>query len=307
MYYDVYEPIFLNKKKSIHIGNRENKTCRFCGKRAPEVRFRNKSHAFSKFLGNDILYSHEECDSCNKKFSKFERHLANLTIPIRAASAVPGITSQPNYTHPYYPRNRITHENGQKKIFSCIKYPMAETNIEKKLSILRMVSYPYVPRLAYKSLVKMALSILPYEELEFFEETFHWLSLDDTTEKLVETSSFRCISSFYPGPLPFDFVVAFLARRKEDSLIVPYMTFFLATGNISFQIHIPLSSKDNHLIGQEISLFLFPTIYDSVTRATGISRDFIDLSSMVQETDHEVTVEISSERVNVKEVERNSL
>ncbi len=40
--------------------------------------------------------------------------------------------------------------------------------------------------------------------------------------------------------------------------MAPYMTLFLAFGNISYQIFLPCPKKDMHLTGMEIQLVRYP-------------------------------------------------
>ena len=59
-------------------------TCRFCGKTAPEVSFKNTAHALSELIGNKSVFLKCECDSCNKMFGRiYENHLANYLGPYR--------------------------------------------------------------------------------------------------------------------------------------------------------------------------------------------------------------------------------
>ncbi|MER8349333.1 HNH endonuclease, partial [Acinetobacter baumannii] len=53
----------------------ESQTCRFCGKRSPEVIFNSDAHVFPEALGNHTLVSEFECDRCNNIFSDYESHL----------------------------------------------------------------------------------------------------------------------------------------------------------------------------------------------------------------------------------------
>jgi hypothetical protein len=48
--------------------NKSERKCRFCGKSNPEVSFKKKAHLIPEFLGNKMLLSDFECDSCNYEF-----------------------------------------------------------------------------------------------------------------------------------------------------------------------------------------------------------------------------------------------
>ena len=45
----------LNDKNKIHLGNKKDKKCRFCGKEYPEVTFKMITHAIPEFTSNKIL------------------------------------------------------------------------------------------------------------------------------------------------------------------------------------------------------------------------------------------------------------
>lgn len=63
-----------------YIGNKHERMCRFCGKTKGETTFKKVAHAIPELIGNKVLISFEECDECNKIFSKLENELANFLI-----------------------------------------------------------------------------------------------------------------------------------------------------------------------------------------------------------------------------------
>jgi hypothetical protein len=58
--------------------------CRFCGGKPPQRTFVKRAHAVSELLGNKVMTSLYECDTCNERFSKFEADLGKMTRPARA-------------------------------------------------------------------------------------------------------------------------------------------------------------------------------------------------------------------------------
>ena len=66
--YDVLASWLVQPGKKIILGEKEDRKCRFCGKRPPEVSFRKIAHAIPEALGNKSIQSLYECDSCNEAF-----------------------------------------------------------------------------------------------------------------------------------------------------------------------------------------------------------------------------------------------
>jgi hypothetical protein len=53
--------------KQIILGSKPFK-CRFCGGKPPERTFKKRAHAVSELLGNKVMKSLYECDTCNERF-----------------------------------------------------------------------------------------------------------------------------------------------------------------------------------------------------------------------------------------------
>ena len=70
-----YHCVFCTDRDNSTIIEPSEKICRFCGKKEPEVTFNKIAHAIPEMLGNKQYISLSECDTCNKKFSKYEDNL----------------------------------------------------------------------------------------------------------------------------------------------------------------------------------------------------------------------------------------
>jgi hypothetical protein len=65
--------------KKIVIDKNLEQICRFCKRKAPEVKFRQKAHALPELIGNRYVFIKTECDDCNKFFSEnLEDHFAKF-------------------------------------------------------------------------------------------------------------------------------------------------------------------------------------------------------------------------------------
>ena len=63
--YDCIYTYVHNLGETQPIVDYQDKVCRFCGRRYPEVKFRKKAHAISELLGNKEFVMKNECDECN--------------------------------------------------------------------------------------------------------------------------------------------------------------------------------------------------------------------------------------------------
>jgi hypothetical protein len=109
---------------------------------------------------------------------------------------------------------------------------------------------PSIPIAAYKCLVKMALAILPEDELPSFEDTIEWVCNPNHRQdfSVLRGLSCRVYLTSHPIPAPW----ASLARRIEDNAPFPAMLFFVSTPNVVFQVPLPLGMRDDDMDGEEL-------------------------------------------------------
>jgi hypothetical protein len=118
---------------------------------------------------------------------------------------------------------------------------------------------PGVPVAALKALVRMALSVLPGDELHHFGDTIEWVANPDHARDSAVLTGLGCRVYLTPAPVPSPSVA--LARRVNDDAPWPYLLFFLATSRVVFQTHLPLCPRDEDLddpcpLGPELSMSL---------------------------------------------------
>jgi hypothetical protein len=101
-----------------------------------------------------------------------------------------------------------------------------------------------------KGLTQAALSVMPREEIPYFENAIEWLMNPDHRQDEGMFQSVTCLVHALPTCLPVSWVL--LARRVKDDAPVPYMMFFLGTGCAVFQVQVPLCIKDEDLDGEKI-------------------------------------------------------
>lgn len=116
-----------------------------------------------------------------------------------------------------------------------------------------------VPAPALKAMVRMALSIMPGDELPYFGDTIEWVANPDHARDAGLLDDLGCLVYLTPAPVPAPFVA--LARREDDDAAWPSMLFFLGTSRVVFQTPLPLCPRDEDrddlgLRGPELSMTL---------------------------------------------------
>jgi hypothetical protein len=102
-----------------------------------------------------------------------------------------------------------------------------------------------IPIGAYKCLIKMALSIMPERETSSFTDTSEWVSNPDHDFDISLLGEIGCL--VYRVSVPYGVPWTSLASRIGESVPFPYMLFWLASGALVLQVHIPLCTQDEDL------------------------------------------------------------
>lgn len=265
--------------EKIQIGSVENKICRYCGKDSSAVTFKKVAHAIPEFIGNKKLFANDECDNCNHHFSIFvEDHFAKFMGTSRTISQIKGKggvpsfkTKQGNSRIDFSTKGLKVQERSDDKIFEIDKI--------NNMLVIQAHKQPYIPMGVFKCLVKMAIAIMPVEEINNFRETLTWILERGHSGKSFRYSPMSVLYSFMPGPSPHPGIKLLLLRRKNDRCAVPYMVFVLAFANYMYQINVPSISKDSSIYGKNIIITYFPTPFDVEKPYGKIQRSHIDLSS----------------------------
>ncbi len=261
---DNYTPLFHyihNLGETQYIDDMdEGKVCRFCGKRYPDVTFRNKAHALSELIGNKEFVSRTECDVCNLHFGKrLEDSLSKYLGCGRTVSQIMTRNGVPSYKS----------KDGKSRIDFTERGMVIQevegsgfTEIMDHHMVIHATKQTYSPLSVYKSFVKMALSLLPYKELIYFMDTVAWLKEESNIISKYDMSNYEwMIERFVPGPHPLPLEVwGFL--RKDDTKLALYYQFVISFGNLIEQIAVPCRAKDTFKKGTDIPLVTMPHSYD---------------------------------------------
>ncbi|MGZ3392741.1 MAG: DUF2934 domain-containing protein [Isosphaeraceae bacterium] len=109
-----------------------------------------------------------------------------------------------------------------------------------------------IPIAAYKSLIRMALSLMPEQELSSFADTIEWVSNPDHAFDRSLFDNAGCL--VYQAHVPFRAAWVCLSCRTEKDAPFPYMLFFLGAERLILQVHLPLCALDEDLDGTEVHM-----------------------------------------------------
>jgi hypothetical protein len=258
------------------------KRCRFCDRSEPAVSFRKTAHAIPELIGNKRIISNNECDTCNEKFSKIlEDHLGKYLGLWRTMMQIKSKNGVVSYKAPDG-ISRIDLRDHGIEIKSFEENPIVITNDEEKTVTIQGFRQPYIPIAVFKCFVKIALSVIPYDLLDYFYDTKNWLLEDSHVISRYDIQPILTIASSVPGIKPFGDLSIIVFRRKDDELRVPFMQMVIFFGNLGYQIVVPCKSKDYQLNNQIINIMPFPHptwVLNKPLASIGISK--IDLSGKV--------------------------
>lgn len=257
-HYDIIGQWFVRPGDKIVLGDTSNRVCRFCGKQSPEVTFRKVAHAIPELLGNKSIESAYECDTCNKGFGEgIENDLGNWSKPMRTLIRIRGKGGVPTLKRGGdKPGWRIEYDQSRLNITAYEDDPIYEVDEKNKQVTFNLRRDAYTPVAVLKAFMKIGLTLLPDDEVGNFLGLMAWVREADHSKPYLN----KCpvIYAFQPGPMPNDFIVACILRRKQAVTGYPYAFLVLGYGNEVFQVPLPSEKHDGQMSGQSISIHPFP-------------------------------------------------
>lgn len=229
----------------------ERKCCRYCGATGTNVfGRRTNAHALPAALGNNTLFSLDECRACNQKFSVYEDALCKAVGPFLTLGGVQG-RSGVRKTGLSESKSRIRHSmlDGERKLSIAAEGEIANLlRVDEATGLLRLRmpvhGDSFVPLYAYKALMKIGLSMLPSAELPLFHSAISSLECRDAKPKdgpLLVGFSYAYVGNALPA------LAATVVRRRNLQDRVPYTIFLLMAGSVCFQIWLPSDDHDEHV------------------------------------------------------------
>lgn len=267
------------------IGHPKNRKCRFCGKDEKEVSFSKIAHAFPESIGNNVLVTNYECDICNQYFgNSIENEYANFFSLYHSIMQINGKNGIPKccFKVPCKMRTDV-----------CSKYCI-ELSFDNNMPCLRKceeVDDQYIrcsnnsitiskpvgrcsPIAVFKTIVKMAISVMPIEELIPFTGAIKWV-LETEHSNFYKKKKLLVRYKMIPGFNVTKYPHYVLFRRKTTVWNKPYMLFSLTYGCFSLFVEIP---RDNdNCTNTQFKNVPFPPIpfYSSIEETWDLSENEI--------------------------------
>ncbi|WP_313452326.1 hypothetical protein [Brevundimonas sp.] len=221
--------------------------CRFCGQ-TDQRKFRKVAHALPESLGNKWLVSLDECDDCNALFSRYEDALAKTVGPVLTISGMPGKANHVRQTGRSNGPAVIQHQKGEQgrrlsmRVQGDFTDHLGVDPVTGALQ-LRIPVAPerFVPRHAYKALVKMGMGLMPEADLGDFRHLLEWLRTPDDHVSMPPLHVGMSFGSIGNAPRAAS---ATLLKRKPEEAQPPYMIFIATIGSLCFQIDLKSDAMD---------------------------------------------------------------
>lgn len=231
--------------------------CRFCGKSEKETLFDNSSHAISEMIGNKWLFSHYECRECNKAFgNNCEDSFGKYVLPFKIVSRQFGKKDKMGYSEltgniKMSKKTPLFNFDGQ-NISALVKQArqgqmmtLTENGFE-----LKMERKKYIPEWVYFSLLKIGISVMPFELLQKYVYMIAslYVAVNDCNEreKIFEKIDQYGFLEYIPGKNCFEKAnVELFVRKDEVPQEYPYCFLCVNFGHYSLQIPMPEDCQHN--------------------------------------------------------------
>ena len=156
---------------------REPRTCRFCNGAIPTVSFSQRCHIIPAAFGNRTLFSHEECDNCNIRGSNFENDLVGFLALERALAGQR--TRRGGTKYRLLPERSYISSRVSSKVSDIVTYrgdrSIKASLVEENTLSVSVELPPHCLNGVAKALVRMALFVIPSDQLQQCAHLIGWL------------------------------------------------------------------------------------------------------------------------------------
>jgi hypothetical protein len=251
LYYTERILIHAGHQKKLYLGDRSNKVCRFCGRDSSATRFSKVAHLLPQFMGNNMLFSHFECDECNALFSKYETAFTNYFGIHHTLARLKGKNKIPNYTSKKEDF-RVECDAEKIGVYSGVYNDSVTIYEEKKKMTVTTIRPSYIPQDVLKCIVKIGMCAIGEQDLKYFEPTRKWLLSDSANTTISQPFSivYYNIGGALRAKVPF--VTLF---QKRPNAPVPQLAVIIGYDHFKLQFFMPFDNRDSALFqGAEVVL-----------------------------------------------------
>lgn len=317
-FYDLENYLVPPNQAIRNLKNRSLRICRFCKKKIPDTTFRKDSHIIPELLGNKYLISDFECDNCNNIFSAYENDLANWLGMVRIVLGTKGKIKTPKYKSAKHEIETNTiNLNDQKLLMVSKKTGDAAitTDLSTGKTTLKYTKQAYIPIKVYKSILKIALSIVSDTEINQYDLTTEFLvqqTRDDCFDKFAKVICHQLPLIQFCAHKP----IIFLFRKKDDFIKIPKHVFILYYANYIYSFPLPFYKNDmkngcyNGRYENPLSIDVIyppPLLFNKPTKDMTCISYYIDFSSYDTKTDDDETLEFEASENALKNINNKKI
>ena len=252
---------------------KHKRICRFCQQTNGEknrfgyiVSFKNKSHSIAEALGNRKVFTSDECDGCNDRFSMgIEPSLITFLSVFRSMHGLNG-------------KNGMKTLKGENFILDPVQglsIELNETHEEilqrTELSIDLKLKDKFIPQNIYRCLVKFVLGVIDEKLLSELSTTLLWVNGETDVNKLPSIAMHQGANFFKKEPVLLYYL------RKDDSEL-PKLIGEFHYADIIFVFIVPISSADHKIYSKKKAFMKFWNIFN-LTRSQ-LQWDFREFHSI---------------------------
>ena len=230
--------------------------CRFCGKSKPEVKF-GKAHAIPHCIGNNVLFTHRECDRCNLKFGqRLENEFANFMNLDHTVSGVRGKKGYPKFSVESIIETTDSLVEWENVPDENLEYNQATGTLKIKQKM-----QTFIPLAVFKCLIRIAITIMPEEDIIDFFDTIRWLNNETHQSEDFTPKHLWLIHGKSCSINRFSELSAILLKKNTNSPAnMPHMMLRLTYSNFLFQVPIPFCKKDDSSL--KLNIPYIPSLLD---------------------------------------------
>ncbi|MCL2829739.1 MAG: helix-turn-helix domain-containing protein [Betaproteobacteria bacterium] len=241
----LYNMCIPRTDKHFIIGNpkKMDRICRFCrGTTKTGAKFDKEAHAIPAALGNKFLKLADECDTCNGYFGEeIEPTLVEL---LNIQRVFLGIEARGRLPTVKFPGGTMFHENKDGKRMVVVSGKISE-DASGVLSAQLGRGKPIVPQNFYRALSKIALSVIPEEELLALKKTAQWVRYGESASEPLPKIAAAVVML---PPDPSAQITLYI--RKEPHPKMPHVVCEFRLGCYMYVYALPFSERDEgDLIG----------------------------------------------------------